>query len=37
MGALVRLAAYLAPKAADLLKEGAKHLWEVITDGDIAD
>lgn len=37
MGALVRLAAYLAPKAAELLKEGAQHVWEVIVNGDIAD
>lgn len=37
MGALVRLADYLAPKAAELLKEGAKHVWDVIMDGDIAD
>lgn len=35
MGALVRLAAYLAPKAADLLKEGVKHVWEVLTDDPI--
>ena len=32
MGALVKLAAYLAPKAADLLKEGAKHVWEILTE-----
>lgn len=32
MGALVKLAAYLAPKTADLLKEGAKHVWEILTD-----
>ncbi len=35
MGALVRLTAYLAPEAADLLKEGAKHVWDILTDDTI--
>lgn len=32
MGALVKLVAYLAPKAAELLKEGAKNVWEILTE-----
>lgn len=32
MGALVKLAAYLAPKALDLVKECASTIWETITD-----
>ena len=32
MGTLVGLAANLAPKAADLLKEDAKHMWEIMTE-----
>lgn len=35
MGALVKLAAYLAPKAVGLLKEGAKHVWEILTEDTI--
>ena len=35
MGALVKLAAYLAPKAAELLKEGAKYVWEILTEDSI--
>lgn len=37
MGALVILAAYLAPKAAELIKEGAQHVWDIIVDGEIVD
>ena len=32
MNALVKLTAYLAPKAAALLKEGAIQLWQIFTE-----
>lgn len=33
MGALVKLAAHLAPQAAELLKEGAEFIWDAIVGG----
>ena len=37
MGALVKLAAYLTPKAAELINEGAQRLWNIIVDDEVVE